>query len=392
MQDAPDLRGAGDFSAENPGGRNLHFGVREHAMGAILNGLSLSKIRPYGSGFLIFSDYGRPAIRLSALMELPVIYIFTHDSIGVGEDGPTHQPVEQLASLRAIPGLITLRPADANEVVEAWRVIMQRRHEPVALVLTRQAVPTLDRSRCAPADGLQRGAYVLLDAPDGPPEVLLLATGSEVSLCVEAHRRLEAEGIRTRVVSMPSWELFERTAASIRSTANTCCRSAVTARVSVEQGSTFGWARYVGAAGVAIGMETFGASAPLAGAAEEVRLHAGEHRGAARRRGRWRGRVEMRVAIGSDHAGFELKETLKAFLAGKHGEVLDVGTHGRRGRRLRGLRRGRRRRAARAPRRRGIILCGSGVGASMAANRSPASAPASATTPIPRTRASSTTT
>ena len=169
--------GAGDFSAADRGGRNLHFGIREHAMGAILNGLSLSKIRPYGSGFLIFSDYGRPAIRLSALMELPAIHIFTHDSIAVGEDGPTHQPIEQLASLRAIPGLITLRPADANEVVEAWRVIMQRRHEPVALILTRQAVPTLDRSRCAPADGLERGAYVLLDARDGAPEVLLLAHG-----------------------------------------------------------------------------------------------------------------------------------------------------------------------------------------------------------------------
>ncbi len=257
------FEGAGDFSAADRGGRNLHFGIREHAMGAILNGLSLSKIRPYGSGFLIFSDYGRPAIRLSALMELPVVYVFTHDSIGVGEDGPTHQPVEQLASLRAIPGLVVLRPADANEVVEAWRLIMQLRHEPVALILTRQAVPTLDRSRCAPADGLQRGAYVLLDAPDGRPEVLLLATGSEVSLCVEAHRRLEADGIRTRVVSMPSWELFERYCLYYPEYREQILPSAVAARVSVEEGSTLGWARYVGDRGVALGMETFGASAPL---------------------------------------------------------------------------------------------------------------------------------
>ena len=257
------FEGAGDFSAANPGGRNLHFGIREHAMGAILNGLSLSKIRPYGSGFLIFSDYGRPAIRLSALMELPAIHIFTHDSIAVGEDGPTHQPVEHLASLRAIPGLIVMRPADANEVAEAWRVIMQRRHEAVVLILTRQAVPTLDRTTCAPADGLQRGAYVLLDAPDGRPDLLLLATGSEVSLCVDAHRRLEAEGIAARVVSMPSWELFERYCREHPRYREEVLPSSVTARVSVEEGSTLGWARYVGAAGVTIGMETFGASAPL---------------------------------------------------------------------------------------------------------------------------------
>jgi transketolase len=257
------FEGAGDFSATNRGGRNLHFGIREHAMGAILNGLSLSKIRPYGSGFLIFSDYGRPAIRLSALMELPVIHIFTHDSIAVGEDGPTHQPIEQLASLRAIPGLITLRPADANEVVEAWRVIMQRRHEPVALILTRQALPTLDRSRCAPADGLQRGAYVLLDPRDGAPEVLLLATGSEVSLCVEVYQRLEADGIRTRVVSVPSWELFERYCREHPEYREQVLPPSVAARVSVEQGATLGWGRYVGDAGVSIGMETFGASAPL---------------------------------------------------------------------------------------------------------------------------------
>jgi len=257
------FEGAGDFSSRDRGGRNLHFGIREHAMGAILNGLSLSKIRPYGSGFLIFSDYGRPAIRLSALMEVPAIHIFTHDSIGVGEDGPTHQPVEQLASLRAIPGLITLRPADANEVVEAWRVIMQLRHQPVALILTRQAVPTLDRSLCAPALGLQRGAYVLLDASDGHPEVLLLATGSEVSLCLEARRRLEAVGVRTRVVSMPSWELFERFCRDHPAYREQVLPSSVTARLSVEEGSTLGWSRYVGPGGVALGMETFGASAPL---------------------------------------------------------------------------------------------------------------------------------
>jgi transketolase len=258
------FEGAGDFSAANPGGRNLHFGIREHAMGAILNGLSLSALRPYGSGFLIFSDYGRGAIRLGALMELPVIHVFTHDSIAVGEDGPTHQPIEQLASLRAIPGLITLRPADANEVVEAWRVIMERRHEPVALILTRQAVPTLDRGRCASADGVRRGAYILLDAQDGDPEVLLIGTGSEVYLCVEAHRRLEAEGIRTRVVSMPSWELFERHCSQHPGYREHVLPPSLTARVSVESGATLGWARYVGAGGVTIGMETFGASAPLA--------------------------------------------------------------------------------------------------------------------------------
>ncbi len=252
--------GAGDFTADEHGGRNLHFGVREHAMGAILNGLSLSKIRPFGSGFLIFSDYGRPALRLGALMEIPVICVFTHDSIGVGEDGPTHQPVEQLASLRAIPGLITLRPADANEVVEAWRVIMQLRHEPVALVLTRQALPTLDRSAYASASGLAKGAYVLADAPKGAPEVILMATGSEVSLCVDAYERLRKEGIKVRVVSMPSWELFENQPEDYRAAV---LPATVTARVAVEQGSTLGWERYVGARGRIIGMHTFGASAPL---------------------------------------------------------------------------------------------------------------------------------
>ncbi len=254
--------GADDFSADSPGGRNLHFGIREHAMAAVLNGLSLSKVRPYGSGFLIFSDYGRAAIRLSALMEIPVIHVFTHDSIGVGEDGPTHQPVEHLASLRAIPGLITLRPADANETVEAWRLIMQLRHAPVALILTRQAVPTLDRTKYASAAGVSRGAYVLTDAGDRP-DVLLLATGSEVSLCVEAHERLLAEGIKARVVSMPSWELFERYCRDHPEYREQVLPSAVTARVSVEKASTLGWTRYVGIDGHSLGMETFGASAPL---------------------------------------------------------------------------------------------------------------------------------
>jgi transketolase len=252
--------GAGDFEAESYGGRNMHFGIREHAMGAILNGLSLSKVRPYGSGFLIFSDYGRPAIRLAAIMEIPVIYVFTHDSIGVGEDGPTHQPVEHLLSLRVIPGLVTIRPADANEVAEAWRVILQSRHQPACLILSRQALPTLDRSTYAPASGLARGAYVLADFPGGDPEVLLLATGSEVSLCVAAHELLAKDGVRSRVVSMPSWELFDRQDQAYK---DSVIPPAVRARVSVEQGSTLGWERYLGPTGRAIGMRTFGASAPL---------------------------------------------------------------------------------------------------------------------------------
>jgi transketolase len=257
------FQGAGDFSAENPAGRNLHFGIREHAMGAVLNGLSLSKLRPFGSGFLIFSDYGRAAIRLSALMEIPVIYIFTHDSIGVGEDGPTHQPVEHLASLRAIPGLITLRPADANETVEAWRLIMPLRHVPVALILTRQALPILDRGKYASAEGVARGAYVLADAVDGKPEVLLLASGSEVSLCILAYEKLAAENIKARVVSMPSWEIFEEYCREHPEYREQVLPELVNARVSVENASTLGWARYVGRHGHSIGMETFGASAPL---------------------------------------------------------------------------------------------------------------------------------
>jgi len=257
------FEGTGDFSATDYGGRNLHFGVREHAMGAILNGLSLSKVRPYGSGFLIFSDYGRNPLRLAALMEIPVIYVFTHDSIAVGEDGPTHQPIEHLASLRAIPGLITLRPADAAEVVEAWKFIMERRHEPVALILTRQAVPTLDRKKYAAADGLQRGAYVLEDAPNGKPDVLLLGTGSEVALCVDAGEKLKAEGIVARVVSMPSWEIFEYYCRQNPGYREHVLPSSVRARVSVELASTFGWERYVGTDGRMVGMNTFGASAPL---------------------------------------------------------------------------------------------------------------------------------
>ena len=252
--------GAGDFQADSPSGRNLHFGIREHSMGAILNGLALSKLRPYGSGFLIFSDYGRGAIRLSALMEIPVTHIFTHDSIGVGEDGPTHQPIEHLISLRAIPNLVVLRPGDANEVAEAWRVILAMPRQPVALILTRQALPTFDRTRFAAASGLAQGAYVLADAEGGKPDVLLMATGSEVSLCVEAYEELGRQGMRARVVSMPSWELFERQSEEYR---RTVLPPAVKARVAVEQASTFGWARYTGIDGVILGMKTFGASAPL---------------------------------------------------------------------------------------------------------------------------------
>jgi transketolase len=252
--------GSGDFSAEDRGGRNFHFGIREHAMGAIVNGLSLSKIRPFGSGFLIFSDYGRAPIRLAAIMEIPAIYIFTHDSIGVGEDGPTHQPIEHLASLRAMPGLITLRPGDANEVAEAWRLIMELQHDPVALVLSRQNMPTLDRTRYESAEGVRRGAYVLGDAEDGDPEIVLMASGTEVALVVDAYEELTAEGIRARVVSMPSWELFERQPVEYR---ESVLSPEVTARVAVEQASNFGWHRYVGTKGHVIGMETFGASAPL---------------------------------------------------------------------------------------------------------------------------------
>jgi transketolase len=254
------FEGSGDFESNNYLGRNFHFGIREHAMGAIVNGMSLSKIRPYGSTFLIFSDYERAAIRLSAIMEIPVIQIFTHDSIGVGEDGPTHQPIEQLASLRAIPNLIVMRPADANEIVEAWKVIMQLRHEPVALVLSRQALPIMDRKKYASAGGVAKGAYILADATEGKPQALIMASGSEVYLCIDAYEALKAEGIQTRVISMPSWEIFEHQNAEYR---DSVLPPAISARISVEQASTFGWARFTGSTGVRIGMRTFGASAPL---------------------------------------------------------------------------------------------------------------------------------
>jgi len=254
------FEGAGDFEAATPGGRNLHFGVREHAMGAIVNGLSLSKVRAFGATFFIFSDYARPAIRLSALMELPTFFVFTHDAMGDGEDGPTHQPVEQLISLRAVPGLVVLRPGDANEVVEAYRCIMQLRHQPAVIALSRQPLPIFDRGKYASAAGVARGAYVMADAAGGAPEVILIASGSEVALVVEAHETLSAEGIRSRVVSMPSWDIFEHQPASYR---ESVLPPQVTARIAVEQGSILGWERYVGPTGRVIGMKTFGASAPL---------------------------------------------------------------------------------------------------------------------------------
>lgn len=262
--------GAGDFQPGEWGGRNLHFGVREHASAAIANGMALTKLRPYWSGFLIFSDYARGAIRLSALMEVPTIHIFTHDSIGVGEDGPTHQPVEQLISLRAIPGLLVFRPADANEVVEMWRNVAELQHEPAALVLSRQALPTLDRTEFAPASGLNRGGYVLAEGrlpnerksggKGDIPDAILLATGSEVHLALAAREELQADGISTRVVSMPCWELFDRQSQQYR---DEVLPPSVTVRVAVEQASTLGWDRYVGTDGAVVGMNTFGASAPL---------------------------------------------------------------------------------------------------------------------------------
>lgn len=254
---------AGDFEAGNYIGRNFHFGIREHAMGAIINGMTLSKLRTYGSGFLIFSDYGRGAIRIGSIMEIPVIYIFTHDSIGVGEDGPTHQPIEHLPSLRAMPGITTIRPCDSNEVAEAWRFLMPIRHEPVVLVLTRQDLPTLDRAKYAPASGLARGAYILADASKGKPDVILIGTGSEVSLCVEAHEKLVAEGIKSRVVSIPSWEIYNHYCAKNPAYHEEVFPSSVRARVAVEMASTFGWERFVGLDGAVIGMHGFGASAPL---------------------------------------------------------------------------------------------------------------------------------
>jgi transketolase len=251
---------AGTLTAKTPGGRTMHFGVREHAMGAIVSGMTLSKLRAFGSTFLIFSDHMRPAIRLAALMKAPVFYVFTHDSIGVGEDGPTHQPVEQLASLRAIPGLVTLRPADANEVVEAYKVIMQLKDKPAALILSRQPLPIFDRARFASAQGLARGAYTMADADDGKPRVILIASGSEVQLCVSAYETLRSRGIGARVVSMPSWDLFEKQDQAYR---DSILPPAIKARVTVEQGSTLGWDRYAACSGTMIGMHTFGSSAPL---------------------------------------------------------------------------------------------------------------------------------
>jgi transketolase len=252
--------GAGEFEAATRGGRNMHFGIREHAMAAISNGMALCKIRTFASTFFIFTDYCKPAIRLSAIMELPVIYIFTHDSIGVGEDGPTHQPIEQLITLRAVPGLVVLRPADANEVIEAWRVIMQLKKEPAVLVLTRQALPTIDRSKYASASGVAKGAYILAEAQGGKPVAILMGTGSEVSLCLAAYETLTSQGVKVRVVSMPSWDIFEHQSREYR---DSVLPPDVTARVSVEQASILGWDRYVGSKGKIIGMHTFGASAPL---------------------------------------------------------------------------------------------------------------------------------
>jgi transketolase len=255
------FEGAGSFEHDSYAGRNLHFGIREHGMGAVANGLALSGLRPYASTFLIFSDYMKPPIRLSAIMEVPVVYVFTHDSIGVGEDGPTHQPIEQLASLRGVPGLTTLRPADANEAAESWRVALTHPREPSCIVVTRQALPTLDRKKYASAEGVRRGAYVLADTEGGKkPEVLLLATGSEVSLCVEAYEKLKAEGVAARVVSMPSWDIFEKQDLAYK---ESVLPPDVHARVAVEQAATLGWDRYVGRLGSQIVMHTFGASAPL---------------------------------------------------------------------------------------------------------------------------------
>ena len=250
----------GDFKPGNFGGRNFHFGVREHAMGAALNGMTLCGVRAFGGTFFNFLDYMKPSVRLAAIMEIPVIFVYTHDSIGLGEDGPTHQPIEQLATLRATPGIVLLRPGDANEVVEAWKVIMQLNREPAAIVLSRQAMPTFDRTKFASAAGVAKGAYVLADAADGKPELILIGTGSELSLCVGAYEQLSKEGVKARVVSLPSWDLFEKQSQSYK---DEVLPPSVGARVAVEQGSTFGWARWVGPTGSVVGMTTFGASAPI---------------------------------------------------------------------------------------------------------------------------------
>jgi transketolase len=254
------FEGAGDFQSFNYAGRNLHFGVREHAMGAAVTGMVLSTLRAFGATFFNFTDYMRPAMRLAALMEIPALYVMTHDSIGVGEDGPTHEPIEQIASLRAMPNMLVLRPGDANEVVEVWKIAIQQTHRPSTLVLTRQPIPTFDRTKYAPASGAAKGAYVLADAPGGKPDVILLGTGSELSLCVDAYERLKTEGINARVVSMPSWEIFAEQDAAYK---DSVLPAAITARVSVEMAATFGWERYVGLKGRMIGMHRFGASAPL---------------------------------------------------------------------------------------------------------------------------------
>ncbi|WP_428313280.1 transketolase [Hydrocarboniphaga sp.] len=254
------FEGAGSFQAKSYGGRNLHFGVREHVMGSIANGLALSYLRPYTSTFLVFSDYMKPPIRLASIMELPVIFVFTHDSIGVGEDGPTHQPIEHLSALRGIPGLIVLRPGDANETAEAWKLALAQTHRPSCIVLTRQPLPTLDRKKYAAASGLNRGGYVLADAEDGKPDVILIGTGSEVSLCIEAHEKLKASGIKSRVVSLPSWEIYEQQDAAYR---ESVLPAAVTGRVAVEQAGPLGWDRYVGNSGAKLVMNSFGASAPI---------------------------------------------------------------------------------------------------------------------------------
>ncbi len=254
------FEGAGDFFPDEYHGRNLHYGVREHAMGAATNGLSVSRLRAFSATFFNFSDYMKPSMRLAALMQAPSIFIFTHDSIGLGEDGPTHQPIEQLAGLRAMPNMIVMRPGDANEVVEAYKVAIQQRHTPTTMVLTRQPLPTYDRTKFAPASGVAKGAYVLIDAEGGRPDVILIGTGSEVHLCVEAYEKLKAEGIKARVVSMPSWELFDKQDAAYK---ESVLPPSVAARVSVEMAATFGWERWVGPKGKMIGMHSFGASAPL---------------------------------------------------------------------------------------------------------------------------------
>ncbi len=265
------IKGSDSFQAKTPGGRNLHFGIREHAMAAAVNGMAVTRVRPYGATFLVFSDYCRNSIRLAALMEIPSIFIFTHDSLGVGEDGPTHQPIEHIASLRAIPGLVVIRPGDANETVEAWKAVMRLKKEPAALILSRQAMPTLDRAKYASAEGVHKGAYVLADAPNGKPSVILIGTGTELSLAVEAYEQLTAAGIAARVVSLPSTELFEHYCQHHPEYREQVFPASVTARVSIEMGSTFGWDRYIGSRGIAIGMTTFGASAPL----KDVMAHFG---------------------------------------------------------------------------------------------------------------------